>query len=1172
MDEIWKSMQMEDTAVKKKYEQRTAAIKKKSGFEMESVCVPDKSGGAKTKRQSKSGDKKKKEEGFGYGYGSITSSSSSFKKENRNKGKADTANIFMLAGLNLSDKSSTAVVKKEEVKAMAHAKTITADEMNTLIARDVSAVGDADVVLRRRALDNLYKILFVEYTMSKIHYSEIFHDISRNIFKCFADSVEKCRDMSLQITAKFFENCNDVVSSLGYFMPALMARLRPGLAYDEEMKVFVYDLEEHEAFRRGKAVDRQDRQGSVTPGATTIVEPSEELRLRLVTTLGTLVYTLSDASAMSMLNPYFHECIMFLQAQLRDPFSDVKVAACDLLVVFAQNEEFEIGMKFFACALCRALLPPLRHRHAKVRAAACRALHYCMIVKDRAKVRGAGTEAIMDLVGFREENVLPVAAFYIDAIQINYLAELVSDKSALVREQLVLMLHSLLTEIGDRYDHQQRLLPYLLDLLSDETTVVATNALKTLYRCGQQYEEEHHDDIIEKRQYGVDGDERINLQKPPPAPFKERPRIGVRLYVRGNTKRFLSALVAELTNWISKTRVKSAFLLRTIIFLCEEHLTMEAHKLFPNYIKSLVFAKNDKDKELKDILMNIFELVGRFTPVDIYLVYVLPRLRGDKDVVQFGVDAATRESVLEFLGALMQGSKASNLAPNFIEIVKTVADPFVIPATSESIRSSALDVILILMEQVQLNTGGGLKAVVESTFLKTGRFNMADLDAAQAALFRCLLEDIAYPAMRDRAARALLLLALVDENVYPPKNVFSEANASGSGPRAMAKVDPLLNLFIRRGPVLVETLVMELTDSYGMIEADSCEIKLLRYLSECPYDVVHANVQASKSYESYLVSAPLAENTRDEEHLQQLASLMCTYIGRSVIDDTVRDEYDVLYIGNDDILKATRPSRCNGPVKISDVIKVIHAYVLNPHLETSIILQESRVSVFLALVENYDLTISVSMNNSGITFESLLKGFVPLVVEPMNPSQLRLNGLLAVEKTLDFILEVRGLGESSVKSFVKQKESGRVESVELTELLATLPNVLDDCANSVRRASLSMLRKVVMLIPPSRSDDVKSPFVLLTDKLLMLGCEALVSEEVCSDPGPNHEEVDILLRMLAVLDPKQMEERVRMMLARGIESESVSVSVSPAKQAKLDFFSSLIGHCDLLAHLAGSSN
>jgi hypothetical protein len=87
----------------------------------------------------------------------------------------------------------------------------------------------------------------------------------------------------------------------------------------------------------------------------------------------------------------------------------------------------------------------------------------------------------------------------------------------------------------------------------------------------------------------------------------------MRLYVRGNSKRFLTALVNELTNWIGTTRVKSARLLRIVVVLCEEHLTMEVHTLLPSLVKALRFASDDsqKDKDLYDILLEVFELMGR---------------------------------------------------------------------------------------------------------------------------------------------------------------------------------------------------------------------------------------------------------------------------------------------------------------------------------------------------------------------------------------------------------------------------------------------------------------------------------------------------------------------------------------------------------------------------------
>ena len=76
----------------------------------------------------------------------------------------------------------------------------------------------------------------------------------------------------------------------------------------------------------------------------------------------------------------------------------------------------------------------------------------------------------------------------------------------------------------------------------------------------------------------------------------------MRLYIRGNCKRFLTALVNELTNWISQTRLKSAQLLKVLIVLCEEHITQEVYILLPAFIKALKFAYDDKDTQLFYIL------------------------------------------------------------------------------------------------------------------------------------------------------------------------------------------------------------------------------------------------------------------------------------------------------------------------------------------------------------------------------------------------------------------------------------------------------------------------------------------------------------------------------------------------------------------------------------------
>ena len=64
------------------------------------------------------------------------------------------------------------------------------------------------------------------------------------------------------------------------------------------------------------------------------------------------------------------------------------------------------------------------------------------------------------------------------------------------------------------------MLPYLLTAVGDPSPTVSSTALEVLEALGVQYEKEHHDDVIERKQYGVDGDRRVDRQRTYPAPFK----------------------------------------------------------------------------------------------------------------------------------------------------------------------------------------------------------------------------------------------------------------------------------------------------------------------------------------------------------------------------------------------------------------------------------------------------------------------------------------------------------------------------------------------------------------------------------------------------------------------------------------------------------------------------
>jgi hypothetical protein len=119
-----------------------------------------------------------------------------------------------------------------------------------------------------------------------------------------------------------------------------------------------------------------------------------------------------------------------LQSFAVDPFPDLRVRGCALVVVFATSTP-EV-FKHYAIGMVKALKTGLDHRHAKVRTASLDAVDACVTCPDKAKARGAGSAAIHELAAFQDPNTVPVSAFYRSDARINYFAKLGADTNALV--------------------------------------------------------------------------------------------------------------------------------------------------------------------------------------------------------------------------------------------------------------------------------------------------------------------------------------------------------------------------------------------------------------------------------------------------------------------------------------------------------------------------------------------------------------------------------------------------------------------------------------------------------------------------------------------------------------------------------------------------------------------
>jgi hypothetical protein len=172
------------------------------------------------------------------------------------------------------------------------------------------------------------------------------------------------------------------------------------------LKIFVTDPDAHERYMRGSAEVRQDKRSNFSrTREVKVIEISEQCRLLLCKILSSTVRGRVFHGNVSVLGPYFSDIIFVLQSNLLDPFLDVKIESCNLLVQLLRIPNFESVAKIFATPLALAALSNMRNRKAKVRIAAIELFQASVCVPDRDKVKGAGSEAILELVGFREENV-----------------------------------------------------------------------------------------------------------------------------------------------------------------------------------------------------------------------------------------------------------------------------------------------------------------------------------------------------------------------------------------------------------------------------------------------------------------------------------------------------------------------------------------------------------------------------------------------------------------------------------------------------------------------------------------------------------------------------------------------------------------------------------------------
>lgn len=206
---------------------------------------------------------------------------------------------------------------------------------------------------------------------------------------------------------------SDLGPSLPYLVPALCARAASTWVVDIEGKVFARDAEAADAHRRGRVLSSHQGvlalgdAGGLTEGA----DPSEEVRGAAAAALSSVLDSAVAAGCVPSLHAYLHDVIMAAHALAVDPAPDVKERGCALLVGLAGGAPE--AAKHYAVALVRSLMGSgLGHRLARVRLATLAAIDALVMLVDEAKCRGAGSEAVLWLLGGHDPHSIPLSSFY----------------------------------------------------------------------------------------------------------------------------------------------------------------------------------------------------------------------------------------------------------------------------------------------------------------------------------------------------------------------------------------------------------------------------------------------------------------------------------------------------------------------------------------------------------------------------------------------------------------------------------------------------------------------------------------------------------------------------------------------------------------------------------------
>jgi dynein assembly factor 5 len=460
---------------------------------------------------------------------------------------------------------------------------------------DLNALVEKDRSKRKGALERILKSVSPtsEGTLPSAIPREEYHAVLRSVLKCFEDSVERCRELSIAIVSQFVtprkEGSEEKVvglpsavdeEALDWILPVLVARI----------------------------------------GQADVVEPSEELRLRLLLlAVDVLAAFPHDVGRQGYADFYV---AMFI-AGVKDAFPELKKTACRGIMALCAAVE-SVRLKSHVVPLAKAVkLHGMLHKHSAVRVDALHAF--------TTLLRCGAVEILGDMKDESQENRTTMHYLYVTS----------TDHAEPVRIAFLELAAACVLDIRDRLEQHKRFFPLLMVCCIDPlSTAVRAKAREIMVDVGKLYimdNEDNRVDLSRRRitakdieMYADDDDLypiaiiRENLQDP----CVVRPTLGTRLVVADAIRNFIDTfLIPYMTSGVDPVKCKHGVRCLVMTILYTESYVLEYLQKIVDAMYKVLADIREGTPEFEEVIPNIrvaCQLLGHFLPPDHFVAILVP--------------------------------------------------------------------------------------------------------------------------------------------------------------------------------------------------------------------------------------------------------------------------------------------------------------------------------------------------------------------------------------------------------------------------------------------------------------------------------------------------------------------------------------------------------------------